>query len=458
MSLFTAVNIANSGLSAISSSMQLISGNISNAQNTNYSRKSITFSPDATTGGVNISGYTRVTNKSLDKLLQVSLGNSGLRSTQQDYLQRIQDLLGSSQGTPTLTNLMSDFAAAWRQLSVSPDNVTQQQNVIFTAQSLAREVNRLGTGLTQLTNNLQDDMDSEVDHINTLLGQIEALNDQISASQSSSEQRSKTDMLDERDAKVRELSTLVGIQVFERSRDTIAIYTPAGLPLLDNAASQFSWDGTSITLDSSGADVTPLISGGRIEALVGLLDQGTPTALNDPGKASVYKVQQQLEEFVDLFTEVGSTFVTAYDSATTGAGELASGFFTGTSVATFAVNINLLNGTSSLKEAAAVPVSDDMDVNTRTVAAGGLTITNTDYAGYTNAIITAQNQNTQFITNQAKIYETQSQDYTQRLQSELGVNLDEEVAALSLLQNNYAAAARVLSVIQEMFRAMEQIA
>jgi flagellar hook-associated protein 1 len=454
MSLFTAVNIANSGLAGVSASMQVISGNISNAQNPNYTRKSVLLNADPTTGGVIVSGYARVTNKSLDKLLFNALGNNGLRSTQQDYLQRLQSLLGSSQDTPTLTNLMSDFAAAWRQLSVSPDNETQKQNVIFTAQSLAREVNRLSTGLTDITNNLQDDVTSEIEHINSLLSEIEELNDRIAASQSPGEQRSAGDLMDVRDAKVRELSTLTGIQVFERTRNTIAIYTPNGMPLLDNTASQFSWDGTTITNQSS-SDVTALLTGGKIEAMIGLLDQGTPTALNDPGKASIYKVQQQLQEFVDLFTDAGSTFVTAYNSATTGTGELASGFFTGTTPATFAVNANLLNGTSTLKEAAAVPLADDMDVTTRNITTAGLSISNTDYAGYTNAIITAQNQNTQFIASQASIFSKQAEDYTQRLQSEIGVNLDEEVAALSLLQNNYAAAARVLSVIQEMFRAME---
>jgi flagellar hook-associated protein 1 FlgK len=457
MSLFTAVNIANSGLAGISASMQVISGNVSNAQNPNYARKSVLLSADPTTGGVIVSGYSRITNQSLDKLLYNAMGSNGLRSTQQDYLQRIQSLLGSSQDTPTLTNLMSDFAAAWRQLSVSPDNETQKQNVIFTAQSLAREVNRLSTGLADLTNNAQDDIDSEIERINSLLSELEELNDRIAAAQSPGDQRSAADLMDVRDAKVRELSELTGIQIFERTRNTIAIYTPNGMPLLDNTAAQFSWDGTTITNEAS-SDVTSLLTGGKIEGLVGLLDQGSPTALNDPGKASIYKVQQQLEEFVDLFTEVGSTFVTAYDSATTGTGELAGGFFTGTTAATFAVNANLLNGTNTLKEAAAVPVADDMDVSTRSMTVAGLSISNTDYAGYTNAIITAQNQNTQFIASQASIFGKQAEDYTQRMQSEIGVNLDEEVAALSTLQNNYAAAARVLSVIQEMFRALEQAA
>jgi flagellar hook-associated protein 1 FlgK len=45
---------------------------------------------------------------------------------------------------------------------------------------------------------------------------------------------------------------------------------------------------------------------------------------------------------------------------------------------------------------------------------------------------------------------------TQRYQSDTGVNLDEEIANLQVLQNAYAASARLLTVVQEMFDTLEQ--
>jgi flagellar hook-associated protein 1 FlgK len=44
---------------------------------------------------------------------------------------------------------------------------------------------------------------------------------------------------------------------------------------------------------------------------------------------------------------------------------------------------------------------------------------------------------------------------TQRYQSDVGVNLDEEIANLQVLQNAYAASARLLTVIDTMYDTLE---
>jgi flagellar hook-associated protein 1 FlgK len=43
----------------------------------------------------------------------------------------------------------------------------------------------------------------------------------------------------------------------------------------------------------------------------------------------------------------------------------------------------------------------------------------------------------------------------QRYQQETGVNLDEELANLQLLQNAYAASARLMTVIQTLFDTLQ---
>jgi flagellar hook-associated protein 1 FlgK len=45
-----------------------------------------------------------------------------------------------------------------------------------------------------------------------------------------------------------------------------------------------------------------------------------------------------------------------------------------------------------------------------------------------------------------------------RLQSETGVNLDEELSNLTIYQNAYAASARVISIVQTMYDALMNIA
>src|ERR1051326_5913425 len=111
MSMLAAINSSISGLAAIQADMQVISGNVSNAQNPKYTHKSILLEADPTSGGVDIAGYTLSTNASLTNLLQRANSDNGLFGTQQDYLQRIQNLLGSTQSSPILANDMAAFQA-----------------------------------------------------------------------------------------------------------------------------------------------------------------------------------------------------------------------------------------------------------------------------------------------------------------------------------------------------------
>ena len=60
------------------------------------------------------------------------------------------------------------------------------------------------------------------------------------------------------------------------------------------------------------------------------------------------------------------------------------------------------------------------------------------------------------ISDQAKFDSDSLTMSTQRYQSDTGVNLDEEIANLQVLQNAYAASARLLTVVQEMFDTLEQ--
>ncbi|HVY12579.1 MAG TPA: flagellar hook-associated protein FlgK [Alphaproteobacteria bacterium] len=458
MSLLGAISNSLSGLSAIQADMQVISGNVGNAQNPNYTKKTINLASDPIAGGVVVTGYVRNTNTNLSTLLQQSAGESNLLSTQKDYLGQIQDLLGSSQNSPRLTTVMSDFAAAWRQLAAAPEDTSQQQDLVFKAENLANEVNRLSTGLQQITINLKNDMQSAVDELNTTLTTINDLNNKIVAAQSSGQGNSVNNLLDQRDAAIVELSGLLNVRVLQRSQNTIGIYTPGGMSLLDTGPTQFDWDGTQITIDGTSTDVTSQLTGGKIEGLAGMLDQGSSSAtLNDPGKASVYKLQQQLTSLVTLFTSGSGTFATAYNTPTGTSGELASGFFTGTAPGNFAVASALVDGSKTVKQSAVSAIAADMDVNTRTVTAAGATVNNLSYTDYTDYIISRHNQNTKNIGDQADVAQSQHDDYQQRLQSSVGVNIDDELAHLTQLQNNYSATAHILQVIQEMFQVIQQI-
>ncbi len=78
------------------------------------------------------------------------------------------------------------------------------------------------------------------------------------------------------------------------------------------------------------------------------------------------------------------------------------------------------------------------------------------YSGMMTGVVGNSITGAKQISDQAKFDSTALDMSTQRYQSDTGVNLDEEIANLQVLQNAYAASARLLTVVQEMFDTLEQ--
>lgn len=154
-------------------------------------------------------------------------------------------------------------------------------------------------------------------------------------------------------------------------------------------------------------------------------------------------------------TRINSTFASAYNSAGTGTGELATGFFTGTGRFDLAVNVNLLNSTNSVKQLAPDFISRALSDSARVFTPDGLTANNTTYSGYISSIMGVISEGSNTTKARDDIANTAKTTYQERLAGFTGVNVDEELVAITTLQNSYAASARVISVVQNMFDTLE---
>lgn len=135
--------------------------------------------------------------------------------------------------------------------------------------------------------------------------------------------------------------------------------------------------------------------------------------------------------------------------------ELRSSFFTGTDRYTFQVNQALLDGSQQLKKNAANDVVNALNASDRTFTAAGLNLSGVSYKGIFTGIVGTSLVNAKFILDQSK-FNTESVVQTeQRYQADVSVNLDEEIANLQVLQNAYAASARLLTVIQQLFDTLQ---
>ena len=474
MSLSSALSIALTGLKATTSGLSVVSSNLANANTAGYTNKSTSYTSVVLgdgEAGVAVGSYTRATDVALTASYNSSTSNAGYYSTQYNYLQKVQAILDSTSSTPSLTADLTTFQSDWNSLAASPESTTLQQSVINDGNKLANEIQSISSQVTTLKNQVTSDVNTGLASLNSYLGQIQAINGQIASAKSSGQD--STNLEDNRDSLINKISSMTSVTVMQRSNGQIALYTPSGVALLDGTAQTFSFDGTNVT-SSSGQTVNSALTGGSLQAQLNFIDtSASASSSSDYGTGVIAKIQDQLATFVTALTGSSSSFVTSYSSAVTSStasgatqngASVASSFFTvSTNASTgkadpgsLTVNSALLSGSSVLPQTGLSAVYNSF-TSTASYTASGLTASNVTYSELASSILS----NFQTAANSVKASSTdattQQSYYQTALSNATGVNSDSELVTLTTLQNSYAASAKVISVIKELYTALENI-
>ena len=411
-----------------------------------------------------IAGYGRSTNDLLNSSLNKATTQSSQTATQNDYLQQIQSLLGSSSDNAQLPAAVDRFAAAWRSLEASPEDSIAQREALSSGSNLAQQIKTLTSGVESLDRSIRTDTFNSVDDLNSTLKEISVLNSQIAAAKNGNQPSG--DYEDQRDVDVRKVAGILDINVMPRKDGTIAIYTPTGYPLLDIQAKQFSYNGLTITDNSNGSSIGSMLTGGKLAALMGLRADTSPaTASSDPSQEVIRKLRSQLDSVASSFLTATAgppqSFANAYNSgsvdATANPPELANGFFTGTGRTDIAVNPALLNGTNVIKTSSVTATAASMNDVTRNFSPDGVSVTGASYAEFASSIISTWSQSAQTVGNNQQLYEAQRSTLDKQFHDSVGVNIDQEVLSMTTLQTSYAASARVVSAVKDMFSILESL-
>jgi flagellar hook-associated protein 1 FlgK len=476
-SLIGALSIALSGLQTASGQIAVASNNISNANTPGYHNKTANLSSielGADGGGVTIESYSRATDSALTQNYNASTSTASYYGSMNTYLTQLQSILNSSAGNPALTNDLSNFQSAWNQYASDPSNAVQQQSLVSAGTTLANDINTIASNVGSLDTQVQSDTTTTVATMNSDIKQIAALNGQISVATSSGQDTS--DLQDQRDTLVNNLSSYVSIAPQNRANGAIAIYSTSGQLLVDGVVpSSFTYDGTNIK-DDSGATVNGSLTGGKLQAELDFRDT-TQANSTSPGVGTIPKIQSQLAVLVGAFVNPtnGSTsaFANAYASAATastanGATQngqtVDSSFFTCNftngqpDTSSFAVNPDLLDGTSEIPQTNVQSISSTFSqTNNYTYPQYGLTAVNVTYAQLGSQILSGFQQSANTISSESSTYSSEQSYYQTTLASETGVNLDNELANLVVYQNSYAACAHVITTVNTMLNALQAV-
>lgn len=151
----------------------------------------------------------------------------------------------------------------------------------------------------------------------------------------------------------------------------------------------------------------------------------------------------------DLVTETGASDFAVRSDLLDGSAALPT--------ATLDASATLTVGNSVLSSGSATMVNalhDTLTGTTNFAAAGGLGATTSSFADYAASIVSNVAAKATQATATYTAKQTAQSTYASSLSSQSGVNLDEESARLSSLQNKYSAASELIQVINTMFSAL----
>ncbi len=478
-STFHGIELLKRALYAQQAAMNTAGHNVSNAQTPGYSRQRVemvTTPPIEMPGlnrstakgqlgtGVNVDAIRRLRDTFLDLQYRNEnqyLGEWVVMQNSFDKLEVIfNEIKASDDGFGTgLNRVFNEFWNAWQDLSRDPESLTAKIAVVQRGVALAETFNTMARQLNAFETDLEKQTVAKVTQANGLLEQIAELNRQIVKIQSMGQ--NANDLMDRRDLLVDELSGLMNIEVNEDALGGYEIVLSrsddgTGNPILLVPANgdmtqvaKFEFDTTNKTL--------------RVKNVADLYVIGSgPQNITEPSGEifgylkSIEKVQayhEKLDELVQIFLEGdivvdGVTYqgINGLYNAATG-----NDLFSGDTAADIAFIVD----------------PDDL-------AASGSTV----FSGYGElARVIAQLRNTLFddgTGNEAILADRyngivgklgiESQEAQRRVknhqllvdqtnvlrQSVSGVSLDEEMANLVMFQHAYNAAARAVTVMDQM--------
>ena len=220
--------IGISGIQAAQKALTIIGNNIANAATEGYHRQVINLVPavEGYTNGVRVgqgvqyAGVIRMIDTVLESEIlrqESSIAEMGRRL---EMLRTIESAFGELT-TGGLSTAMDEFFASFHNLSIRPEDVNLQSEVLSKAQTLVSQMNNMATMVSNMDEMVYSESAATVDRINLLADQIGSLNQEVYNQTIRGYDVSNT--LDQRDKLITELSQLIGVRTVIRDNGMIDI-------------------------------------------------------------------------------------------------------------------------------------------------------------------------------------------------------------------------------------------
>lgn len=475
MSIGNALSNALSGLNAVSRAADVVSSNVSNAMTEGYSRRDIELTSQKLGrfgAGVAVVGVNRHTDPVITGERRVADGEVALAEARTDFLNTFARAMGQADEASSISGHIVSLEESLIEAASRPESETRLQAVVYSAQNLADKINSAADSLMESRMAADKDIGNTVDFLQSSLQQVVDLN--IAIQQSVSSGYDANSLLDQRQQVVDQISQIIPVKEIARENNTIALYTPGGAILLDSKAATIEFTSVAtITPDmtiasgalsglsingqsvSTNADKGP-ISGGRLAGLFEIRDELIPEAQ--------VKLDAVARDLIERFqtTDVDPTLAVG-----------AAGLFTDGGAALDVLNEEALSNRLSLNalvdpaqsgdlwkirdglgavaegdqgDSSILSAMTDALQNSRVVASGGFTSTQRSAVNLSSDFYSLIEGNAlNFETSMS--FSSARQESLKSIELAAGVDTDYEMQQLILIEQTYAANAKVIQTV-----------
>jgi flagellar hook-associated protein 1 FlgK len=487
MSISSALNNAASGLAASARLADTIANNVANAMTPGFGARSTELSSLTLGGygsGVRVAGTARAENAFLTAERRSADAALGATATRSDAYDRMLTAIGEPGAENALSTLATGLETALMGATASPQSTAKLSAAVAAAKGLAGAVNRVAEENVRLRTEADAEIARQVETVNGALRAVDGINRQIVSLGAQGADVSA--LQDQRGRLIDEIATVVPVRVVKRDGGQVALYSHNGGVLLDGRVYELGFTAAAnvVTPDLTlGAGLSGLTqdrgaASGPVAVAAGgggPFDGGSLGALFEVRDRIVPEVDGEIDRYAGDLIERFRDLMPAGALDAAGAGLFVDPAAGGTAGLAGRIGIN----------AAVDPAAGGAVWRLRdglSAATPGLEGDGTILRAMSDAMVAArapagfisQNASAGSATMASEIgsffagrsaRSDEDRAYLAARQSTLaeeeghatGVDTDAELEALTLVEQAYAANARVLSVIDDLMKLLLEV-
>jgi flagellar hook-associated protein 1 FlgK len=426
MAIGAIMNSALSSLVANQLALSVASNNISNANDTDYTRQRLLTTPAGPDGGtlgigmgINVVGVDAIRNALIETRLRQENSSKSGADTLADGLQGIENFFNDTNNDGLLKKI-TDFFNSFQTLSQDPASLNSREQLKITANAMIDALHSSYQDLKQVQTNADKAITSDVGQINILTKQIAEVTQQINLAEANGP---ASDLRDRRSALVKQLSNYIDVNEMESGHDYQLTTKNNHLLVLNNTSK-----------DLTTSDVDSNIGDGSIKAELDIRDTYIPKYVSALDQLA-YEIQDHVNTIhsagTDLDGNTNINFFAPLASATDASGLIA-------------LDPAVAGDSRKIAGTAAMQLGNLL--HDPVFTGGSLT----DQYGTLVYTVGSDVASAQSSMNEHDQLLAQLQN---RRQAISGVSIDEESIQILQFQRSYEASARMLKAVDELLQA-----